>query len=280
MLTIETIEEMRAAAARLRANGARVALIPTMGALNLGHASLIRHAKSKGYAVVLSTFVNPLQFGPNEDLAKYPRAPAADVALAEREEVDVLLVPTAEEMYPKGFSTYVSEDRVSKPLCGLSRPTLFRGVLTCWLKLINVVQPDVLVMGDRDLQQVAVLRKALQDLMVPVEILTVGTVRDVDGLAVSARNAYLSPTHRADALAVYQSLCKAKEMVESGVKSADRVVAEMTHILSEKRRLRIIHIAIVNRESMETMREIVPDQSLLMIAYWVDEVRLTDNLAL
>ncbi|HVU16025.1 MAG TPA: pantoate--beta-alanine ligase [Candidatus Didemnitutus sp.] len=280
MLKIETIQEMRAAAAGLREKGARVALIPTLGALHLGHASLVRQAKSKGYAVVLSTFVNPLQFGPNEDLGKYPRSPESDADLAEREEVDVLFVPTTEEMYPKGFSTYVTEDHVSKPLCGVSRPQLFRGVLTGWLKLINVVQPDVLVMGDRDLQQVAVLRKALKDLMVPVDVITAGTVRDVDGLAVSARNAYLSPTYRADALAVYQSLCKAKEMVESGVKSADRVVAEVTHILSAKRRLRIIYISIVNRDTMEAMREIVPDQSLLAIAYWVDEVRLTDNLPL
>jgi len=271
---------MRDAAEALRAGGRRLALLPTMGALHAGHVSLIQLAKSRGLTVVLSAFVNPLQFGPSEDFAKYPRNAAADASLAEREGVDVLFVPTAEEMYPKGFSTYVSEDHVGKPLCGVSRPALYRGVLTCWLKFLNIVQPAVLVMGERDAQQVAVVRKALRDLMVPVEILTGPAVRDPDGFVISARNAYVSPTHRADALVVYQSLCKAKEMVDSGVKSADRIVAEVTHILAAKRRLRIIYISVVNRETMEAMREVVSDQSLLAIAYWVDEVRLTDNLPL
>ena len=280
MQKIESIHDMRVAAARAREGGRTLALVPTMGALHAGHASLVRLAKARGHFVVLSAFVNPLQFGPNEDLAKYPRDPAGDAALAEREGVDVLFTPTAEEMYPKGFSTQVTEDHVSKPLCGVSRPALYRGVLTGWLKLLNVVQPVALVMGERDIQQIAVVRKALKDLMVPVEILTAPTVRDADGLAISARNVYLSPLHRTEALAVHQSLGKAREMVESGVRSADRVVAEVTHILAAKRRLRIIYISLVHRDTMEAMREIVPDQSLLAIAYWVDELRLTDNLLL
>jgi pantoate--beta-alanine ligase len=280
MQKIETVQEMRSAAADLRAAGGSLALIPTMGALHAGHVSLIRLAQSRGHAAVLSTFVNPLQFGPSEDFAKYPRTAAADAMLAEREDVAVLFVPVADEMYPKGFSTYVTEEHVGKPLCGISRPGLYRGVLTCWLKLINIVEPTVLVMGERDAQQVAVVRKALRDLMEPLEILTGPTVRDPDGFVVSARNAYLSPTHRVDALAVYQSLCKAKEMVDSGVKSADRIVAEVTHILAAKRRLRVIYISVVNRETMEAMREVVSDQCLLAIAYWVDEVRLTDNMVL
>jgi pantoate--beta-alanine ligase len=280
MQKIETVQEMRGAAAALRAAGERLALLPTMGALHVGHVSLIRLAKSQGHTVIVSAFVNPLQFGPSEDFVKYPRTAAADAALAEREDVAVLFAPTAEEMFPRGFSTFLSEDHVSKPLCGVSRTALYRGVLTCWLKLINIIQPPVLVMGERDAQQVAVVRKAVRDLMQPLEILTGPTVRDPDGFVISARNAYLSPTHRADALAVYQSLCTAKEMVDSGVKSADRIVAEVTHILAAKRRLRVIYISVVNRDTMEAMREVASNQCLLAIAYWIDEVRLTDNLPL
>lgn len=280
MQKIDSLPAMRATAAELRASGRRLALIPTLGALHAGHVSLIRLARERGCAVVVSAFVNPLQFGANEDLAKYPRNPAADAALCEREGVDALFVPTTEEMFPKNFSLTLLEDRVSKPLCGVARPVLFKGLLTCWLKLINVVQPDVLVMGEKDFQQIAVVRKALADLALPVEILTGPSVRDADGLAVSARNGYMTPTQRDEALAVHQALKRAKEMVDSGVRSADRVVAEATHIMAAKRRLRVIYIAVVNRDTMEAVREIVPGHSLMAVAFWVDEVRLTDNMPL
>lgn len=280
MLKIETVQAMRAAAAEMRAKGQRIALVPTLGALHAGHASLIRLARTRGDAVVVSTFVNPLQFGPSEDFAKYPRMPGADAALAEREGAAALFAPTTEEMYPRGFSTHVSEDHVSKPLCGVSRPALFRGVLTCWLKLLNVVQPAVLVMGEKDPQQIAVVRQAVRDLLAPVEVVTGPMVRDPDGLALSARNAYLTPTQREEALSVHRALVRAKEMVDSGVKSADRIVAEATHIIAAKRRLRVIYISVVNRDTMEPMREVVSGQCLLAIAYWVDEVRLTDNMSL
>lgn len=276
----ETVTAMRAAAAELRAQGRRIVLIPTLGALHAGHANLIRLAKLGDRAVVVSAFVNPLQFGPNEDHAKYPRNAAGDLALAEREEVDALFTPTVEEMFPKGFSTQLIEDHVSKPLCGVVRPALFRGTLTCWLKLLNIVQPDVLLIGEKDAQLIAVVRKVAQDLAVPVEIATGPTVREADGLAVNARNVYLSPTAREEALAVYRALVRAREMAESGVKSADRIVAEATHILAEKRRLRVIYISVVNRETMEAVREVVPGQHLLAISFWVDEVRLTDNMLL
>lgn len=280
MQKIDSLTAMRAASAELRTAGRRLALIPTLGALHAGHVSLIRLARERGCAVAVSAFVNPLQFGANEDLAKYPRNPAADAALCEREGVDLFFAPSAEEMFPKNFSLTLLEDRVSKPLCGVSRPALFKGVLTCWLKLLNVVRPDALVMGEKDFQQIAVVRKALADLALPVEILTGPTVRDADGLAVSARNGYLTPTQRDDALAVHQALKRAREMVESGVRSADRVVAEATHIMAAKRRLRVIYIGVVNRDTMEAVREIVPGSALMAVAFWVDEVRLTDNMPL
>lgn len=280
MQTIETVIAMRAAAAEWRAGGRRVALVPTLGALHAGHASLIRRARGAAEVVVVSAFVNPLQFGPSEDFARYPRTPGADAALAEREGAAALFTPTAEDMFPRGFSTQVTEDRVSLPLCGQSRPALFRGVLTCWLKLCHLVQPAVLVMGEKDAQQVAVVRKAAADLALPVEVVMVPTVRDDDDLAISARHAFLTPTQREAAVAVPQALRRAHEMVQGGVRSADRIVAEATHLLAEKRRLRVIYIAVVHAETMEPLREVAPGQGRLMIAYWVDEVRLTDNLAL
>jgi pantoate--beta-alanine ligase len=280
MQKIDKINDMRAAAAALRSAGRRVTLLPTAGALHAGHASLIRLARETGAAVVVSAFVNPLQFGPSEDLAKYPRTPSSDVMLCEKENVEVLFAPSVEEMYPRGYSTHLQEEVISKHLCGIARPALFRGMLTCWLKLFNVVRPDTVVMGEKDAQQVAVVRKAAADLLLPIEILTGPAVRDPDGLVVSARNSYLTPTQREEALAVYASLRKAREMVDSGVKSADRLVAEVTHLIAAKRRLRVIYISVVDRNTMEQLREVVPGQCLMAISYWVDEVRLTDNMPL
>jgi pantoate--beta-alanine ligase len=276
----EKISAMQEAVRALKQGGKRIAFVPTMGALHAGHASLIRLARTKADVVAVSVFVNPLQFGPSEDFVKYPRTPSPDVLLCDKEGVDVVFLPAAEEMFPKGFSTHLQEEAVSKPLCGVVRPALFRGMLTCWLKLFNIVQPDVVVMGEKDVQQVAVLRKAAGDLLLPIEIVTGPVVRDADGLAISARNNYLTPTQREEALAVFGALRKAKEMVESGVKSADRLVAEVTHMIAAKRRLRVIYISVVDRNTMEQLREISPGQCLLAISYWVDEVRLTDNMTL
>lgn len=280
MQKIETITAMREAATALRQAGRRIAFVPTLGALHAGHASLIRLARESGAAAVVSTFVNPLQFGPSEDLGKYPRTPSADVILAEKEGVEVLFAPTVEEMFPKGFSSLVLEEAVSKPLCGVARPVLFRGTLTCWLKLFNIVQPDVLVLGEKDVQQVAVVRKVAADLLLPFKIITGPTVRDADGMTVSARNNYLTPSQREEALAVVKALRKAREMVEAGVKSADRLVAEATHIIAAKRRLRVIYISVVDPRTMEQVREVVTGECLMAISYWVDEVRLTDNMPL
>lgn len=280
MQKIATITAMRDAAAALRAGGRRVAFLPTLGALHAGHASLIRLAREGGSAVVVSAFVNPLQFGPSEDFARYPRTPEADAAFAEKEGVDILFTPVAEEMFPKGFSSQLHEDVISKPLCGVARPALFRGALTCWLKLLNIVRPDAIVLGERDAQLLAVFRKTAADLLLPVEILTGPTVRDADGMVVSARNNYLTPSQREEALAVVQALRKAREMVEAGVKSTDRLVAEATHIITAKRRLRVIYIAVVDRRTMEPLREVAPGQCLMAVSYWVDEIRLTDNMPL
>jgi len=280
MQKIEKPEAMRETAVTLRREGKRLAFLPTLGALHAGHASLIRLAREQADIVIVSAFVNPLQFGPSEDFVKYPRTASSDALLCEKEGVDVLFTPTVEDMFPRGFSTHVQEEVVSKPLCGLARPALFRGVLTCWLKLFNIIQPHVLAMGEKDPQLIAVVGKSMEDMSVPVKMITGPLVRDFDGLAVSARNNYLTATQREEALAVYGALRKAREMVESGVKSADRLVAEVTHIIAAKRRLRVIYISVVDRQTMEQLREIVPGQCLLAISYWIDEIRLTDNMPL
>jgi len=280
MQKIEKLAEMRAAAAKLRGEGKRLAFLPTLGGLHAGHLSLVQVARENADVVILSVFVNPLQFGPSEDFVKYPRTISSDAAAAEEAGVDLLFTPSTEDMFPRGFSTQVQEEIVSKPLCGITRPALFRGVLTCWLKFFHIIQPDVLVMGEKDPQLVAVVKKSMEDLSVPMKIVTGSLVRDPDGFAVSARNSYLTPSQREEALAVFGALRKAKDMVESGVKSADRLVAEVTHIIAAKRRLRVIYISVVDRHTMDQLREIVPGQCLLAISYWIDEVRLTDNMPL
>ncbi len=280
MRKVETITAMREAAAELRRAGRRIAFVPTLGALHAGHASLIRLARADGAAVVVSTFVNPLQFGASEDFTKYPRSPGPDALLAEKEGAEILFAPATEEMFPKGFSTLVQEEAISRPLCGVSRPALFRGTLTCWLKLLNIVQPDTLVLGEKDAQQVAVVKKVAADLQMPIAIVSGPIVREADGLACSARNTYLTPSQRDEALAVVRALRKAKEMVEAGVKSTDRLVAEATHIMGQKRRLRVIYVSVVDRRTMEQLREVAPGDCLMAISYWVDEVRLTDNMPL
>ena len=280
METIDSVSRMRTAAARLRSEKGVVSLVPTMGALHPGHEALIAAAKAQGGAVVVSVFVNPLSFGSNENFAGYPRSPEKDLALCEGLGVDAVFIPQTAEIYPKGYSTYVSEEGVSKPLCGVSRPTHFRGVTTLITKLINIVGPARIVLGQKDVQHVAVVRKVAVDLNYDVEIVVVPTVREPDGLAVSVRNPDLTATQRREALAISQALTKAKEMVDSGVRSTDRLVAEVTHILGKNNRVRVIYASVVDPSTMESIREVEPGKALLCIAAWVDETRLTDNVVL
>lgn len=277
---IETTAEMREVAGCWRLAGEKVTLVPTSGALHPGHREMIRLAKKQGGRVVVSVFVNPLQFGPSENFGSYPRPVDADVALCQEEAVDVVFMPSSEQMYPKGFSSYVQEEHVAKPLCGVSRPMHFRGVTTCLAKLLNLVQPQKLVLGEKDAQMVAVVKKTIGDLQWPVEVLTSATVREPDGLAYAARNGELTSSQRNEVVEVVKAMKRAQEMSASGVRSTDRVIAEVTHLLRQRRRVRVIYISIVHPETMETMREVEPGVSLLAMATWVDEVRMTDSVRL
>lgn len=280
MQKIESVHEMRSLAAQTKQAGKSIALVPTSGALHAGHAALIALAEARADVVVAVVFANPLAFGPSENFARYPRSPDADLRLCEELNVDIVFMPPAEEMFPRGYSTYVTEEAVSKPLCGVSRPTHFRGVTTGIAKLLNIVRPEVLILGQRDAQQVAVVRKMITDLCFGAEVVVAPTVREAEGLAVTVRNKDLTARQRQEALSIPTALERAKEMVAQGVRSTDRVIAEVTHLLGERRMVRVIYVLIVDPGTMEPVREIVPGKTLLTIAAWIEEVRVIDNVVL
>lgn len=280
MQKVTSVTEMRTLAEELRSKGQIIGLVPTMGALHEGHISLIRQASEQADTVVVSIFVNPAQFGPSEDYSKYPRDMEGDLKRCEEAGADIVFAPPVEEIYPKGYSTYITEEFVGKPLEGVSRPNHFRGVTTVVAILFNIVRPDLAVFGQKDAQQVAVIRKMVQDLQFTVDIVVAPTLRDPEGLALSSRNRYLSPGQRLEALAISEALRYAKEMVGRGERRSDRLIAEATHILSQKRRVRVIYISVVDRNTMEALREVPDGQAVMTIAAWVDEVRLIDNILL
>jgi pantoate--beta-alanine ligase len=280
MQVIASVFDMQSTAVNLRSKDRLIGLVPTMGALHDGHLSLIRLAKERADTVVVSIFVNPAQFGPNEDFANYPRDLPRDLEMCEKAGADLVFAPTGEEIYPRGYSTYVTEELIAKPLCGVSRPAHFRGVTTIIAKLFNIVRPDIAVFGQKDAQQVAVIRKMVNDLHFCVDIVTAPTVREPDGLAVSSRNRYLTASQREDARVISQALTQAKEMVDRGVHNVDRLVAEATHLMATRRRVRVIYASVVDRCTMETVREVLPGKAMMAIAAWVDEVRLIDNMLL
>lgn len=280
MQKIESVSEMRSLTADLKAQGKTIALVATQGALHAGQEALIRAAAKAADIVVVSIFVNPLQFGPNEVFANYPRSFAEDLALCQRCGVHIVFAPAAEDIYPRGYSTFVTEDHTGKLLDGVSRPTHFRGVATLMAKLFNIVRPTHAFFGQKTAQRAAVTRKMAADLCFKVEVVVVPTVREADGLAAGVRNREFTPSQRQEALALSKALAKAKEMFDAGTRSPDRIIAEATHILSQHRRVRIIYISIVNCLTMETSRELEPGKTMLALAAWVDEVRMVDNVVL
>lgn len=280
MQIITSVLEMQTLAHELRSKGQIIGLVPTMGALHDGHLSLVRLAAERADKVVVSIFVNPTQFAPSEDFNKYPRELEADVAKCESAGADYVFAPPPDEVYPKGYSTFITEERIAKPLEGVSRPSHFRGVTTVVAKLFNMCRPDLAVFGQKDAQQVAVIQKMVTDLNFTIDIVVAPTLREPDGLAMSSRNRYLTATQRAEALSISRALFKARDMVAAGERRSDRLVAEATHILGQQRRIRVIYVSLVDRYSMEPAKEAEPGRSVMTIAVWVDEVRLIDNIVL
>jgi len=280
MQVIKTVKEMQAVAASLRSEGKKIAFVPTMGYLHAGHLSLVDKARENADVVVASIFVNPTQFGPSEDLSSYPRDLERDLESCEHGGVDIVFVPPVEEIYPTGYSTFVTEEGLSLPLCGKSRPAFFRGVCTVLTKLFNIVHPHVAVFGQKDAQQAAVVKHMVQDLNFEIEVLIGTTVREEDGLAMSSRNAYLKPFQRKDAVRIYQALQKGEAIYDSGIDNVDRILAEITHHISEVRRLRMIYVQAVDMNTMKPLRRVEKGRTLIATAVWCDEIRLIDNILL
>lgn len=280
MQIIESVNEMQAAAVRWRTQGKLIGLVSTSGSLHAGHRQLIEHAKQQADAVVLSAFVNPLEFGPNEDFERYPRNRNHDMEFCREAGVDCFFYPSKAKVYPPNFSLMVAEDAISRSMCGVSRPHYFRGVCTYHSKLFNLVRPDLVVMGRRDAQKTAVIRKLAEELNFPVEIEQIPTVREEDGLAFNARSEYLTNTQRESAVNIYQTLLEGKAIADSGIQNVDRMLAEVIHHLTLNRRLRVIYVVAVDFETMQPLRHYEPERTLIAAAVWCDEIRLIDNILL
>ena len=270
---------MRAASRAARHAGQRLGFVPTMGALHEGHLSLVRAARASADLVAASIFVNPTQFGPNEDLAKYPRSFERDCQMLEREGVDLLFAPSVEEMYPAGAVTWVTVEELSGKLDGRSRPGHFRGVTTVVAKLFHIVEPDRAFFGQKDAAQVAIIRRMVRDLNLPVEIVVCPIVRETDGLALSSRNAYLDAGQRKQALVLHRSLMRVQHMAEAGERQATALIAAGRQVLGEEPSIRLDYFEIVNPDTLDPLNEVSPG-ALIAVAAYVGTTRLIDNIVL
>jgi pantoate--beta-alanine ligase len=279
MEIISDPREIRGLAAEWRGQELKIALVPTMGYFHRGHLSLMEYGKTVADRLVVSLFVNPAQFGPSEDLDRYPRDLERDAALAREAGVDVLYTPAAAAMYPRGYQTYVEVEQLSQGLCGASRPGHFRGVATVVLKLFNQVQPHTGIFGEKDYQQLAVIKRMAADLDLTVKVVGRSIVREPDGLAMSSRNTYLNPEERSAALCLYRSLSAAREVVASGAKSPQSVLEAVRQIITSTPHTRIDYLALVHPE---TLREVdsIEGRARLLLAVWVGHTRLIDNTLL
>lgn len=280
MQVIRSVHEMQSLAMQLRAQGKLIGFVPTMGSLHEGHLRLVDIAKEKTDVVVVSIFVNPAQFGPNEDFEKYPREEEADVEKCAGRGADIVFIPEAKEFYPANFSTYANEELCSRGLCGDFRPGHFRGVATVVLMLFNVVRPDLAVFGKKDAQQVAVLRKMVGDLFVPVAVVEAPIAREEDGLAMSSRNRYLSAEQRKTAPRLYATLQAAATAVAGGERRAKAVQEQVTAELSAGDAFRVQYASVVDAETMQPVEEITPGRTLLAVAAFLGVTRLIDNVDL
>lgn len=273
---------MRKACRAARRGGKVLALVPTMGALHEGHLSLVRAARAASDVVAASIFVNPTQFGPKEDLAKYPRSFERDCELLEREGVELVFSPEVEEMYPTGnpeASTWVTVEGLSGKVDGRSRPGHFRGVTTVVAKLFHIVEPDAAFFGQKDAAQVAVIRKMVRDLNFAVEIVVCPIVRESDGLAMSSRNAYLDAAQRKQALVLHRSLERAKKLAESGERSAAKLASAARQEFASEPEVRLDYFEIVNPDTLDPVEE-VSAGALVAVAAYVGNTRLIDNIVL
>lgn len=280
MLRIDgCIDELRKTVRQLRTGGAGIGLVPTMGYLHEGHLSLVRKSRSENTATIVSIFVNPTQFGPNEDYDAYPRDLERDVRLLEKEGVDIVFCPAPGDLYTADHSTFVTEEVVSRDLCGASRPGHFRGVCTIVLKLFNIVAPDRAYFGEKDFQQLQVIRRMVRDLNLPVQIRGCPIVREPDGLALSSRNVYLSASERQAALALNRSLKKARDQFCSGEKSAAVLVESVKRELEKEEKIKVEYVELRDAGDLSVAKR-VEKPAVLALAVRVGKTRLIDNTIL
>jgi len=276
---LETPDDMHLCCAQRKREGKRIGLVPTMGALHEGHLSLVRTARTQSDVVAVSLFVNPLQFGPNEDLTKYPRTFERDRQLLEAEKVDLLFAPSVDDMYPRSATTYVTVEELSEKLDGRSRPGHFRGVTTVVAKLFHIVEPDLAFFGQKDAAQVAIIQRMVRDLNFPLRIVVCPIVRERDGLAMSSRNAYLDPQQRKQALVLYRSLTRVQTMADTGERDATKLIAAGKQVMAEEPDVRLDYFEIVNPDILDPVADISRG-ALVAVAAYVGSTRLIDNIVL
>ncbi len=279
MRIIEKVTEMQRLADTWRTQGERLALVPTMGFLHKGHLALVRNARKLATKTVISIFVNPAQFAPNEDFGSYPRDLQRDIDLSTGEGADVAFVPTADEMYPEGFQTYVNVTEVTRNLCGRSRPIFLRGVATVVSKLFHAVKPHIAVFGEKDFQQLVTIRRMVKDMNMDITIVGHPIVREEDGLAMSSRNAYLRVEERPAALRLNRSLKEAQKLVDSGERDAQTILKAVNDCLTKGGGATVDYAKLCNPETIEDV-EGIGGPTLLALAVWVGKTRLIDNCVL
>lgn len=279
MRIIRTVREMQQQAEAWRRAGETIVLVPTMGYFHEGHLSLMRHARTVGTRVGVTLFVNPTQFGPNEDLGNYPRDFDRDRQLAEDVGVDFLFVPESAEMYPPGYQTYVEVMEITRPLCGVSRPVHFRGVTTVVAKLFNIVKPHAAVFGCKDYQQLVTIRQMVKDLNLDIEVIGHPIVRETDGLAMSSRNEYLSPSERRQALVLSTAIRRAREDFAAGEMLCEVLVKRVREEMEKAPAVRVDYAEIRDPDTMELL-ERIDRPALLAVAAYVGQARLLDNAVL
>ncbi|HIE08001.1 MAG TPA: pantoate--beta-alanine ligase [Desulfarculaceae bacterium] len=282
MKQINSNRKMQTFARESRRSGKSIALVPTMGFLHEGHLELMRKAREKADLVVVSIFVNPIQFGPNEDLDRYPRDLAGDLDKCDSVGVDIVFTPTPEEIYPNGFQTAVAVNKITQVLCGASRPNHFQGVTTVVGKLFNLTLPDFAFFGEKDFQQLAVIRRMVIDLNFPLEIIGVPIVRESDGLAMSSRNAYLPAQQRAEAPAIYKALSNARKLYNQGMNEAERLCKAVSDQLNKsiESDFKIEYIEIYDSNNLTLIENKISSPATILIAVHLGKTRLIDNLQL
>lgn len=277
MRIVRRIKEMRSFSNAMHRKGKTIGFVPTMGALHQGHLSLIRRARQDNDKVVVSIFVNPIQFGPREDFRKYPRDLKRDTGMCRQEGVDIIFYPETKQMYSQDYKTYVFVDGQDELLCAKFRPGHFKGVATVVTKLLNIVSPDIAYFGQKDAQQAIIIKKLVCDLNIPVKIKVMPTIRENYGLALSSRNVYLNEDERKDACVLYQALNLAKGLIKKSNRNPSDIILKMRQLINKKKTAKIQYISIVDLKSLKSADKI-RDEVLIALAVWFGKTRLIDNI--